>query len=203
MICEWVRDRLDDYAAGRLQAGDADRVRSHLKGCAECRLDLEAARALAPLVPTLPRSVLPQRSLWEGIERRMVRSAPRLQLRRLLPLAAALALVAGSSLVAVWRLRKADSVPGPVPQGVALQVARYQAAASDLAGAALADPPRLVPAAAHAVRRDLQVLDGAIRESDQALRKDPENPALQELLLSAHRKKLAVLRQAVALAVQG
>lgn len=55
MICEQVRDNLDAWAIGALDADETAALESHLPGCAECTLAADAARetasALALAVP--------------------------------------------------------------------------------------------------------------------------------------------------------
>ena len=46
------------------------------------------------------------------------------------------------------------------------------------------------------VERNLAVIDAALRESREALAKDPHNHALEELLLSAYRQKIDWLKRA-------
>jgi hypothetical protein len=185
MTCDAVRDQLE---AGE-HSPEIDR---HLAACAECRQYQEDFLALASRVRDLPRSVVPARPLWDGIERRLARPA-RLTFRRFLPLAAALALAAGATL---WStLRRPASEGGPP---VAASLARedtYLAAAGELESALDAD--RLLPAVAAALRRDLDVLDQALAESREALMRDPGNDVLQALHLSAARRRFELLRRVI------
>ena len=199
MTCESVRDQLDAYVAGTIDDRSADVVRSHLEHCAECRTDEAAARFLAPRVATLPRSVPPTRPLWAGIESRL---APR-RARRMtpwLPLAATLVLLAGAGW---WLSRQAGDpvgVAADTPAAVPSQAAAYKLAATDLE-TSLLDEGKLEPVTASALRRDLATMNTAIEETSNALRSDPANEVLQELHLSALRRKLDVLRRAAALYV--
>jgi hypothetical protein len=199
MNCESLRDQLDHYLAGTLEGRSADEVRRHLEQCAECRADEAAARFLAPRVAALPRSVPPARPLWAGIESRL---APR-RARRLvpwLPLAAMLALLAGAGWW--WSRQSADPNAGAVtPAALPTQAAAYKLAATDLE-TSLLDPGKLEPVTARALRRDLATMNTAIAETSDALRGDPANEVLQELHLSALRRKLDVLRRAAALYVE-
>ena len=199
MTCESIRDQLDAYLAGTLDARSADEVRRHLDHCDECRAGEAAARFLTPRVAALPRSLPPARPLWEGIESRL---APRRSRRAVpwLPLAAMLAVIVGAGW---WVSRQADE-PGTAavdtPAAVPSQAAAYQLAATDLE-ASLLDNGKLEPVTATALRRDLATMNSAIEETSSALRSDPTNEVLQELHLSALRRKLDVLRRAAALYV--
>ena len=55
MSCEFVRDRLDAFAAGTLDPAEQEAVRAHLASCRECSEDLEALRFVAPRAAELPR----------------------------------------------------------------------------------------------------------------------------------------------------
>ena len=199
MTCEFLREQLDAYLAGILDARSADDIRRHLEQCDECRADEAAARFLAPRAAALPRSVPPARPLWEGIESRLEPRRPRRAVPWL-PLAAMLAVIVGAGW---WVSRPADE-PGTVavdsPAAVPSQAAAYKLAATDLE-ASLLDEGKLEPVTASALRRDLATMNSAIEETSSALRSDPTNEVLQDLHLSALRRKLDVLRRAAALYV--
>jgi hypothetical protein len=71
-----MNEMLPGYAAGSLADADRDRVRAHLAGCARCRADLAAWRAIAAAVPSagqrapepaqLVRTVLTRSARGEG-----------------------------------------------------------------------------------------------------------------------------------------
>lgn len=192
MTCERIRDLLEDYHRDRLGA-ETQLVERHLAECAECREDLDAVRVVAARVGELPRSIVPERELWQGIEHR-IRPG-----RRIALLAASLLVLL---LPALFLLRgDGPSTENEVGRNVAELAASYRAAAAELA----TQIPEARPGAplGPSVARQLRTLDGAIEESEAAFRDDPGNPALQELLLSMHRKKLHVLRQAAALQSEG
>lgn len=200
MTCESIRDQLDGYLAGTLDARSADDVRGHLEHCAECRADEAAARFLAPRVVTLPRILPPARPLWEGIESRL---APRRAARRVVPWLSLAAMLAVTVAAGWWLSRQAGdpvTVAVDTPAAIPSQAAAYQLAATDLE-ASLLDEGKLEPVTASALRRDLATMNTAIEETSNALRSDPANEVLQELHLSALRRKLDVLRRTAALYV--
>jgi Putative zinc-finger len=211
MNCETIRDLLDQYVAGTLEPEAARAVRAHLEACADCRQDEAAARFLAPRVAALPRSVPPSRPLWTGIEQRL-RPRRVSRTRFWLPLAATVALMTAAGW---WASRLLTSRSGasidqqpsvtaerdsePVlDYGDLLQTRTYRMAASDLETALLSGK-RLLPATSNSIKRDLQTIDVAIKETAAALRADPRNDVLRQLYLSALRRKLEWLRRAVAL----
>jgi hypothetical protein len=196
MNCESVRDQLDRYLAGALEATETEAVRAHLARCEECRADEAAARFLAPRVAALPRSVPPERPLWAGIESRL-RARRSWAMPAWLPIAAAIALVAGAVW---WSTREGPADPAfiaELPDRLPAQVAAYKLATSDLE-ASLLEPSKLEPVMAGALRRDLATMNEAIRETSAALEEDPGNEVLQQLHLSALRRKLDQLRRAAA-----
>ncbi len=195
MTCETIRDRLDEFVAGSLDAATAREIAAHLAGCEDCRADEAAARFLVPRVAALPRIVAPDRPLWDGIASRL-EPRKRLAFRTWLPLAAALAILSAGGLLL---LRSGSGADGPAPVAAADegQRAAYRTAAADLQ-AALLEGGRLTGATASALRRDVVTLDDAIAETARALESDPANPVLQQLHLSALRRKLETLRRAAA-----
>ncbi|HET9513575.1 MAG TPA: zf-HC2 domain-containing protein [Gemmatimonadales bacterium] len=195
MTCETLRDRLDQYVAGSLDTATAREIATHLAGCEECRADEAAARFLAPRVAALPRIVAPDRPLWDGIASRL-EPRRRLALRTWLPLAAALAIISAGGLLLV-RSGSDDVGPARVTAADEGERAAYRTAAADLQ-AALLESGRLTGTTASALRRDVLTLDDAIDETARALQTDPANPVLQQLHLSALRRKLETLRRAAA-----
>ena len=71
---EELRAMLDDFAGGELDEAGRRAVLRHLDGCAECRAEVAAVRALLDEARFLPREVAPPRDLWASI-------APRLEPR--------------------------------------------------------------------------------------------------------------------------
>jgi len=58
--CEWVRDRLPDRVAERLDGQERERLDAHLTDCPECREELALVRALRASRPE-PSTALEQR----------------------------------------------------------------------------------------------------------------------------------------------
>ena len=201
MTCEFTRDRLDDFIAGKLDPASEESVRAHVDSCAGCAADLEAARFLAPRTAVLPREKPSERDLWSGIESRLeprARGAGRAA--RVLALAAALLLAVGAG----WWLRGlAPLAPRPAPD-IRAEILPYEAEVASLRAAmneleqALITGGRLSPSASAGFRRDLQTLEAAITEASAALRADPGNEVVRELYRAAFRRKLEALRRAAA-----
>jgi hypothetical protein len=76
MTHEQAWERLDDFAGGELADAEQGAVRAHLRGCAECRAEVDSLRALLDEARFLPREIAPQRDLWAGIAARLEPRAP-------------------------------------------------------------------------------------------------------------------------------
>lgn len=203
MTCDQVRALIDDLAAGRLTGARRADALAHIAGCAECAADLEAARALAVPLAGLTRSIEPPRDLWPAIAARTgARTAPRH--RPLLAIAAALALVAGSSAVTMLVMRDAGPEPAPVagtaPAPAPRFEARYVAETRELSDLLERQRELLAPETVAALERNLAIIDSAIADSRAALAADPSNAELELLLRAGYEQKVALLEQATRLA---
>ncbi|MBI5241480.1 MAG: zf-HC2 domain-containing protein [Elusimicrobia bacterium] len=59
MGCERMRGCIEDYAAGKLPAGEAAALEAHLKDCAACGRELRWVRVLKAGISAGPRPALP------------------------------------------------------------------------------------------------------------------------------------------------
>lgn len=208
MNCDDVLDRLHRYAARTLPVAELARVEDHLARCEVCRA--ESVRLLPVLAgaAVLPRAIDPPRDLWPGIagriaDRKMVvadfggRRAPH-WLRYAVQAAAAVALVIGTAAVTLVVSRSADrpvAARSAVSQDFAALEAPYQSASEEIMATLQEARRQLSPTTVVVLERNLRVIDEAIRESRDALARDPANAALREMLLRGHRQKLDLLRQ--------
>ena len=125
MTHEQAIERLDDFVSGELPDIETRLVERHLDGCDECRAEAEALRALLAEVATLPAGIAPPTDLWQAIaprlepraveapvaeETKVIPFAPRRKVweppRWALQIAAALALVVGSSVITMKVMQK-------------------------------------------------------------------------------------------------
>jgi hypothetical protein len=201
MTCAEVAPLLDEYIDGSLPADTARSVDAHLAGCDRCRAEVAGLRALVAEARALPRSVLPGRELWTGIEPRLGgeprgSSAARsllVRARPLLRLAAALfLLLAGATLATLYQRRHAPQT------GFALEQRRYAEATADLARKLADDPTNLSASTRAVVGRNLAIVDQAIREAEAALATDPGNTALEQMVLARYAQRLDLLKRATA-----
>ena len=204
MTCAEIRERLDGYARGEFSPREDAAFEAHLSSCAACAALLEAAEPALAEARTLPRAVEPGANLWPGVRSRM---DPRIAPRRRVPLpgwmlaAAAVLLVAVSSGVTALLLRQSSSRPTAQPSfALSALEAEYASATADLATALEGARGRLAPATIATIERNLAVIDQALAESRRALANDPDNTALEHLVVAAWRQKVDFLRRATALA---
>lgn len=149
----------------------------------------------------LPREVRPARDLWPGIEAgiREVQDSPR-AMPWTMRLAAAVALMAVSSL-STWGLMRggneltqeqlasvsfgAHTVLGP----------EFVQARDDLAVRVAASLDRLSPETRTVVQGNLAEIRRSIAAINEALRDEPSNASLQQLLYSTYQQELSVMRE--------
>ena len=198
--CDEILALLDEYLDGSLVAAEQARVFTHLAGCERCRTETEAVHALLAETRKLPRSVLPTRELWSGIEARLGGSAARrhggpAKWRRVPALAfqaaAAISLILlGGMLATGWQHR-------PGATDFSAEQARYAAASAELAERLTREPTHLAPATRAVVERNLAIVDAAIREAEAALARDPGSQTLEQMLVARYEQRLALLRHAI------
>jgi len=215
MSCEDYETLIGDYVDGDLDEVRRASVESHLSTCASCQVlvaDFSAIRAAArTLEPHTPPAHAWQR-LTAAIE-----AEPRPLLgfggpqwwRVFAPAAAMTVLV----VALAWTAGQLTSAPrGRLASTTPIQaepvsiLAEYELAERDLTSTiagleriAATDPTSLDMETADVLKANLTVLDGAIGESREALKKEPENDVAQESLFDALRNKVALLQDTIAL----
>ncbi|HXG45488.1 MAG TPA: zf-HC2 domain-containing protein [Gemmatimonadales bacterium] len=216
MTCDDIRVRFDEYVDGGLAPAEREAVDRHLDGCNECRGEMARLQALLAAARSLPRRIEPSRDLWSGIAARLTpadRRPPALRpgetgepaesrgrrpvggpARRWMLAAAAVLLVALSAgATALWLGRL------PVER-FSQERARYARATAALAERLAGDAGGLPPTTLAVVRRNLEIVDAAIREAEAALATDPGNPELEQMLVARYEQRLALLARATRLA---
>jgi hypothetical protein len=226
MTCNELLDRAADIVDGDVPAALRPAIDAHLASCGACRATVADLQRIAQAAATLGH-VAPPTTAWHRIaaglradpdfRRLSARSRPGQALVTpgwaWLAAAAVLVVFVGGGL---WMLRQA--VPGgPHVAGAAvgnattanpvesveaeLQLAadHYEKAISALERAASQADSPLDPEVTAMLRKNIELIDGAIAESRGALRSEPDNRVAQESLLDAFRRKLALLQDTVAL----
>jgi hypothetical protein len=215
MSCRGYEDQIGDYVDGTMNETERASFESHLTTCALCQAvvaDFTVIRAASlSLEPQLPS---PQ--VWQRIAA-AIEAEPKPLLGvsgapwwRTFAAAASIAvLVAALS----WTAGQLAPVPGqrlarvPTTEAEPISIlGEYQLAERDLTSTiegleriANTDRAALDMETADVVKANLTVLDGAIGESREALKKEPENDVAQQSLFEALRNKVALLQDTIAL----
>ena len=203
MTCAEAEELLDDYVDGDLPEAQVQALELHIRDCPGCREQERRLRTILAQAGALPRSLAPARDLWPGIEDR-IREGHRRRLWQIWGGAGlAAAAVLASALSPTLRPRPAvppAGVPVVASRGgdnlpeVEAEYARASAALLDALREQGSSPDTLAN-----VQKNLEIIDGALAEVREALRKDPHNSELTHMLVATHRKKLDVLRRVVKL----
>jgi anti-sigma factor RsiW len=65
------RDRLGEFADGELSGEEARGIEVHLAGCTECAREVALIRTMGGAVRKSVMNTEPQRSVWNGVQRRL------------------------------------------------------------------------------------------------------------------------------------
>ncbi len=209
MSCEEAIDRLEEYVDGTLPERDLHEVELHLHDCAGCREEERLLRSLLTQAAALPRGIEPPRDLWPAIADRIAAGAARPRAASWwAPMALAVAAVLVMALAATLLHRqgppRSPAALVPVLETVSTRPigdaeADYERATAALRAALDERRGSLSPETLAAVERNLAVIDQAMAEVREALRKDPGSPQLTRMLAATHRKKVDVLQRVVKL----
>ena len=215
--------RLNDYLDGELDERAEAEVVEHLASCVGCRAELEQLRGIVSLAGRLDDAIEPRHDLWTGIEARIDtagsadldawRARPRgaLWAHRYELIAAATLLVLAASMGTLLLVRNADDAAPvaarPTQQDPSSPVrlvsvpgqADYVAAIQELDALLRTREEQLDPQTAEVVRRNMAIIDQAIREAQVALAADPANGNLNRAVSTAYKTKINLLRRAVEL----
>ncbi len=197
---------LQDWVDGVLDPSESARVVAHIETCDACSAEVVALRSLLADLHSLPRSIEPDVDLRPGIAAALDETSTVAHARwfdrslrslRAPLAAAALLLVALSSIITARLVRPAaETVAGDPAAAIE---ARYAAAIRELETLLREKRSELPPQALALLGESLTVIDAALAETRAALREQPENPALEPVLVATYERKLALLRGAAAL----
>lgn len=192
--------RLDEYIDGTLDPATRAEIEAHVAACPVCRDELAALQSILADARALPRSVMPARDLWDGIEGRLrqdhVPARPAVlpfTQRYRVPLLAAAALVI---LVGGMLIGKSLQPAPTARSAFALEQQRYNDATTALVEQLNRDSNVLTDETRAVVERNLAIVDAAIREAEHALDTDPGNTALEQMVLAGYEQRLALLKRA-------
>jgi anti-sigma factor RsiW len=221
MTDRWM-DRLSEYLDEELSVAERGALEAHLTTCVECAAVLSDLRRVVARAAGVEHRG-PARDLWPGIATRIGATAqartevvPLSSRRRwsfsFPQLAAAAILLMTLSGGTVWLLRSPDAVPGNIATtprvGVTVPTAvnagatasqSYAAAVADLERVLASGRGQLDTATVRVIQQNLDAIDRAIAQAQQALAADPANLYLNTHLAETMRRKLDLLRQAATL----
>lgn len=203
--------RLNDYADGLLEAAGGEEVAAHLERCKACETQVERIRALTAELAALPREITPGRDLRPPSPARRRPATPsrpaapsRQPTRPWLRAAAVVALiVAGAAIARVVSAPDpaTDHAPALATEDAAglVPADAYANATRALRSVVEAHRDDVPEEASLLVDRNLEAVEGAIRELEQASARLPGDPDLARMLDQQYRTRLELLRSAVAL----
>ena len=182
-------DSFQDYREGLLSPGMEESVRAHLVECPECQRELEALDAKAD----------PKKALWAA------RKNVTLAAWQLMAASLAMAVISGG---AVWVYLTGSAMDSPrtaLPSGESpmaqavmwgVDMGDYQQAVADLEGVLQQGREVLDEETVRILEENLETIDRAIREAQDALSQDPGSKLLRRLLSESLRRKVDLLRHA-------
>ena len=156
----------------------------------------------------LATEIQPRRDLWPDIERAITETAPRRS--RWTPMfaqAAAIVLLVGASSGLTYLAMKDDQsavISQPAPEYTFERAAfgsnytlgsDYLDTRAEVLAQFEQEVERLSPEERQDVEQSLDVIRGAIDEINAALRQDPDNVLLQDLLMKTYHEELNVMRK--------
>lgn len=214
-------DRLSEYLDGDLTPPERLRFEQHLAVCPPCAATLDELGEVVSRARALDRPSEPGHDLWPAVQRRLGPRPGRFLVGRRIVrsglgtawpvprLALAATLVLALVAAVVWLMpARLGSPPGRSATPAAVRGAATDADREFYDS--VADLRRVVrsaltldPHVAEVLEQNLSVLDVAIAEYRDALADQPEDTRLAGRLTAARQRKLALLRQAAALAAQG
>jgi anti-sigma factor RsiW len=208
-------DRIQDYVDDLLCREERAEVEQHLVSCAACQAEVASLRDLVTGLHAIDRDVRPDRDLLAGINTAIdeaTEPAAHVPIRHRtiasmrVPLAAAaVALIAISAAVTsavVHRQRNAVShgaESAPYVRNATYDNTvdrRYRSATEELERTLAAQRSKLAPETVRLVEDNLRIIDQALAEARAAMRDDPNDATLRDLMRSAYEKKLDLLRNA-------
>lgn len=151
----------------------------------------------------LPKQVEPPPEVWAGVRATLARPRRRRAGVTWLAAAAVVILLVGARVMLPWlrgpvRTAKAVAAAPVAPARAVMAVERqYAPALAELNASLRRDS--LTPATAQVVTRSLAEIDTAIAETRDAMRADPGNPALLDILSSHYERKVDLLQRATEL----
>lgn len=210
--CKTVKPLLDLMVDDDLGSEEKAMAEEHLRTCPTCRAELELLQSITRTAAALPHDLSPSRDLWEGIETRLEARRPIRRWMNPLVLAAAAMVFAAIGLGVLLAPSRTTAPPTggfPSSEGVVhAQSERlpsrgfrfeYEQARNDLEAVIESRRDRLDPETLEVIERNMNVIDQAIIDIEQALDSNPGETQLDRQLMLAYQQQIKVLKWAVRL----
>jgi len=221
MTHEVIKHLLDDYVTGDLTEEARPSVEEHVAACALCNAEVESLKQILARAAELPKSIDPPADAWSNIRSAIGRdeSAVRAnipvsrsgiwQRRYVLAAAAILVAVLSSAGTALYMKghysgarssgevannSSAEATPATLA-AFTLEENNYLRTASMLQDLLDQQEASLAPETVAQLKASLRTIDEAILEARNALRRDPANKMLIEMLSASYRQKVDLLRR--------
>lgn len=153
----------------------------------------------------LDREISPQRDLWPGIAQAMHTPQRRGWAPMFAQAAAVVLLVGASSAITYVAVREPQPQVAQIAPALVFERASFGSnhelgdefvdARNALVAEMNVELEKLVPTTRAEVEANLELIQEAIYEINQALEQEPDNTLLQQQLLSAYREELTLLRR--------
>jgi anti-sigma-K factor RskA len=206
--------RLNDYLDGLLPPEEVRAVEAELARDPEYRALEQSLRTVMAEAAALPKSIVPERDLWAGIEARLDAHEANggqggtLARFRYALLAASFAAVFLAGIFFA-QYQQERTPPDPIAREVNVEASEIvlveaeYSQARDLLMHALDDSrDRLSPETLAVVDDNLAIIGNAIAEIKTALEEDPGNQRLMRSLVAAYDREVGLLQQATQLPAQ-
>jgi len=217
MSDQWT-DRLSGYLDGDLKGSERALLEAHVERCEDCQDTLASLRRVVMRARSLEDRP-PAADLWAGVAERIgapvrtvvlpVRRRFTFSLPQLLAAGVALAVLSAGGAWTLHPVLPTVTLVQPPPPGqgevtvspvAAPSAARsYDAAVHDLEQVLAQGRGRLDTATVRVLEQNLTLIDRAIAEASRAVAADSANVYLNTHLAETMRRKVDLLRQAVAL----
>ncbi|MDX1443384.1 MAG: zf-HC2 domain-containing protein [Gammaproteobacteria bacterium] len=204
MNCEMAQQRLDEWLDGELDAAEAAEVAAHVEACEACAAERDAQQRLMSRLAALPTERQPSRDLWPDIAARLEPRTRNARRPWMIAIAASF-LLAGvffAGMLADRVTQEQDSMDTELAAVDRIPEGSERAAARRLLPRAQVE---LVSGSSNRETEDvmlqnLLIVNLAIRQVEQAVEAEPDNPELRQLLTSLYEQENRLLRRAERLA---
>jgi hypothetical protein len=212
MKCPEPSFQWEKFLDSCLEAGRIKELEEHIHTCPACRNRLREAEELRERLSRLPRRITPQRDLWEGINRRIRqedRAPGKFPVYRLVPLAAAALILLGYLVVSLIQTNSPLSPGGSLVQLISMSgwernitrcfldiERKYQKVKEDFLITIEARGDTMDPRFVNIVKTQLDIIDQAVTELQNALEAQPENHNLWMLMARANENRMKILETA-------